>query len=444
MDALRTALRKLPPEARTSIPTFPRGLAGWKFYPPVPALVRPIDALDGSWLVVELDKRVIASRILPDQAKRYFMGVDGLDYSLAVVSGPKPREVVYTTDPGFGAEKVLDADGQMDIFGNATAQEFGAPIHVFHKASNTAAVPVSMGARWFPLLEGESSDTGWQLIVRNRKGGPLGAFVDEMHRRDLIISFGVLSVLAALVAMLILASLRASRLAKLQIDFVTAVSHDLRTPLAIITSAAENITQGVVGNRDQIKQYGEVIEGQARQLSRLVEEVLLFAATREGHRYNTRPLEVREIIGAALASTSDLVDAAQFTVEQDIPPDLPQVMGDLSALSQCLQNLVTNALKYSGGQRWIGIGASVHTSGTSGKEVRISVSDRGIGIADSDLPRVFEPFFRSSAATDAQITGTGLGLSLARDIAEAMRGQLTVTSAPGRGTTFTLHLPAHP
>jgi signal transduction histidine kinase len=447
---LQTELRKADADpAGNKGPAFPRGLAGWKFEADTPALVRPIESRPGTWLVAQLDKNAIQSKILPDLAKRYFTGASGgdeLDYLIAVVSGPQQREVIYSSDPGFGAEEVSDADGRMDVFGQVTKRQFGASPYVFHELSESGksvGIP-SMGTQWFPLLNAASNESGWQLVVRHRRGGALGAFVAEMHRRDLAISFGVLFVLVALVAMLIVTSLRANRLAKLQMDFVTAISHELRSPLTIISSAAENITQGVVGSREQLEQYGKAIEGQTRQLSRLVEEVLLFAATRdERHRYNVRPLEVPAIIDATLAATSDLIEAAQFTVERDVPASLPQVSGDLSALSQCLQNLITNALKYSGKQRWIGIRASVHDEGND-REIRISVSDRGMGIDPHDLPRVFEPFFRSSSVTDAQIHGTGLGLSLAKNIAEAMQGQLTVVSHPGRGTTFTLHLPVSP
>jgi signal transduction histidine kinase len=435
---LRKILLKLSPEEKTSGPSFPRGLAGWKFEPETPALVRLIDKVADTWLVVELDKQTIQSRILPDLAARYFMGVEGLDYLIAVVSGPQ-REVLYSSEPGFGAEEISDADGRMDVFGQATNRRYGSPLYVFHAVSENSrlsSMGTAMGGQWFPVLD-ESGNAGWQLIVRHRRGGPLGAFVAEMHRRDLAISFGVLFLLVAMVAMLIVVSLRANRLARLQMDFVTAVSHELRTPLTIISSAAENITHGVVGTKEQVEQYGRVIEGQTRQLSRLVEEVLLFAATRENrHRYDSRLLQVSDIVDATLTATADLVEAAEFTVERDIPQNLPQVRGDLSALSQCLQNLVTNALKYGGSQRWIGIRARVQN-----EKVSISVSDHGIGIEPADLPRIFEPFFRSSSVTAAQIHGTGLGLSLAKNIAEAMRGELTVVSDPGRGTTFTLLLP---
>jgi signal transduction histidine kinase len=168
----------------------------------------------------------------------------------------------------------------------------------------------------------------------------------------------------------------------------------------------------------------------------------LFAATRDGQqRYESRPLTAAQSVDAALANTDGLIRTAEFTVEREIEPDLPQVAGDLAALSQCLQNLITNALKYGSGQRWIGIRAALNDSGIGGREVQISVSDRGIGIESADLPHIFEPFYRSSSVATAQIHGTGLGLPLAKSIAEAMQGELTVKSAPGKGSTFTLHLP---
>jgi len=270
----------------------------------------------------------------------------------------------------------------------------------------------------------------------------MGAFAAELRRRDLTISFGVLFLLVLSMAMLVITSYRAQRLAKLQMDFVTTVSHELRTPLAVISTAADNISHGVVQGKQQLVQYGSVIGNQARQLSGLVEQILLFAATREGRqRYSPRLLQVREIIDAALANTGGPIRTAEFTVEQEIEPNLPPVIGDLAALAQCLQNLITNALKYGGEQRWFGIRARLKEDATGSREIEISVTDRGMGIEAADLPHIFEPFYRSSSVTAAQIHGMGLGLPLAKSIAEAMQGRLTVASFPRKGSTFTLHLP---
>lgn len=232
------------------------------------------------------------------------------------------------------------------------------------------------------------------------------------------------------------------QLAKLQMDFVASISHELRTPLAVIRSAAENIADGVVEGKDQLVKYGSVIRNQSRQVTDLVNQILMYAATRDHrNRYLLRPLAVSEIIDSVLNNTSDLVRGAGVTVERHVDPNLPAVMGDLAALSQCLQSLVGNAVKYGGAAHWVGIRASLREMGKGEREIAISVQDRGIGIDKSELLHIFEPFYRSAAVSAAQIHGTGLGLPLARGIAEAMGGKLSVQSKLGAGSNFTLHLP---
>jgi signal transduction histidine kinase len=235
----------------------------------------------------------------------------------------------------------------------------------------------------------------------------------------------------------------AVQLAKLQMDFVTSISHELRTPLAVIRSAAENIADGVVEGKEQLARYGSVIRNQSRQITDLVNEILLFASTRnKKNRYTLRALQASEIIGLAMENTAELVREAGFTVEQHIEPDLPRIVGDLSALSHCLQNLIGNAIKYSSQTRWIAIRAFLDETRSPGhREIHVSVQDRGMGIDKLELPHIFEPFYRSPAVSAAQIHGTGLGLPLAKSIAEAMNGKLTVESKLGIGSTFTLHLP---
>jgi signal transduction histidine kinase len=422
----------------------PRAGAGWRFEPATPALLRPVASKETSggstWLVIELAPDVITQRIFPELAHRYFQGTDGLDYEIAVTAG-QPRQVLYTSDADFGSSEVTDADGTLNIFGRTLAATTDSPMIVFHKTprlkSDTGS-PVT----WFPLLRDAAVDQDWTLVVRHRRGGPLGAFLAGTERRDLVMSLGALLLLVASIALLVVTSLRAQRLAALQMDFVTTVSHELRTPLTIISSAADNIEQGVVQERAQITQYGSVIRNQVRQLSALVEQILLFARhNRTPQRFTLQPLAASEIIDATLASTEGLIRAAHFTIERDVEPGLPPVMGDKLALAQCLQNLVTNALKYGRDRQWLAIRARLVESGPDEREIQIAVSDRGIGIAKADLPHIFEPFYRSPAVTAAQIHGTGLGLSLAKATAEAIGGRLTVASEPGRDTTFTLHLP---
>src|ERR1700674_2708824 len=274
------------------------------------------------------------------------------------------------------------------------------------------------------------------------------ANVAATSRRTIFRLIGVLGITLALASASVWAIQRskmlgAIQLAKLQMEFVASVSHELRTPLAVISSAADNIADGLVERKDELKRYGAAIQSQSRQITELVNEILLFAATKDHKNpYVLRPLKVSEIIDSVLARTSELVKGAGFTIDLQIEPELPCVLGDMFALSQCLQNLIVNALKYSGRGRWIGVRAFVREGGMlMDKEICISVQDRGIGIDSSELSRIFEPFYRSAAVTAEQIHGTGLGLSLSKTIAEAMGGKLTVVSEPEVGSVFTLHLP---
>jgi len=235
----------------------------------------------------------------------------------------------------------------------------------------------------------------------------------------------------------------ALQLASLQMDIVASVSHELRTPITAILSAGENFRDGLVQGEDSLKQHGFIITKQARQLKGLVDQVLVYAsAAKDNPWHDVRLLDVCDLIDDALSKVSPQLREAGFTMDREIEPDLPPVAGDLSLLSQCLQNLIANAVKYSGQNRWVGISALLVGMGIGSDEVQISVHDHGLGIAAADLAHVFEPFYRGGRAAEAQIRGTGLGLSIARRCAEVFGGRLTVVSTEGVGSVFTLHLPS--
>jgi signal transduction histidine kinase len=232
------------------------------------------------------------------------------------------------------------------------------------------------------------------------------------------------------------------QLAQLQMEFVASVSHELRTPLAVIRSAADNLADGVIRDRDAMRKYGTILQHQSRNMGDLVDQILLFASTEDKtNRYVLEPVPVEEIMNTVLTNTETVVNGAGYTLEVSIDPDLPPVIGDLGGISQCLQNLIGNAVKYGGDDRRITMRATRVTKGYGAdEELRISVADRGIGIDSSEIGFIFDPFYRSPRVQAAQIHGTGLGLPLARRIAESMGGRLTVVSQLNAGSTFTLHL----
>ena len=431
---------------------------GWQFDETIPALVHPIfhythhrafdtKALSGldpvDWVVVVLNFETIQKRILPGLMQRYFKGSRGLEYKLAVIAEGKSPRLLYSSDPGFGSRDVSASDSVMNIFGPPPENANGDLWQIQeHKVSlkgedwHRFSSPV-----WFPIIQRTSSGGPWVLVLQNRQG-PLDATVTGVWHTNLLMGGVVLLLLAASMVLVVVASRHAQTLANLQMDFVASVSHELRTPLAVILSASENVRDGLLDGRNAFMEQGSIITEQANQLMELVDQVLRFAVTTKGAGYrNPRPLQVAELIESALRNTNKLLQEAGFILEQQIPSGLPSVVGDLSSLSQCLQNLIVNAVKYSNRDRWIRLSAGMD-EGTSGrKEIRISVEDHGVGISGPDLLQIFEPFYRSPHAIAAQIHGTGLGLAIAKRNAEAFGGRLSVVSQVGHGSVFTLHLP---
>jgi len=431
---------------------------GWQFDKNIPAIVHPIVGSGRhpvrpdtespnsqnpvNWIVVTLNLDYIQKRILPDLTKRYFSGREGLEYKLAVIATGRTPQLIYTSDLDFPNSDHGAFDSRMNIFGpppESVEGQFWQTIKnsesLRQEEWHNFSAPV-----WFPVFQYASHDEPWMLLLQHRTG-PLDAIATGIWRRNLMTGSIVLLLLTCGMALIIFATRRAQKLAKLQLDFVASISHELLTPLTAIYCTGQNVMDGLVQTKTDSIAHGSIITSQARQLTDLVKQILLFASTENRtNRYTLRPLQVLGILESVRKNVAVLVEGTGFEVEQQVQSGLPDVMGDLPALSHCLQNLILNAVKYSGKNRWIGISASVHEAKNHIKEVRISVRDRGFGISSSDLPHIFEPFYRSPEVVDAQIHGTGLGLAVAKRIAEAMGGRLSVTSEVGVGSTFTLHL----
>jgi signal transduction histidine kinase len=430
-------------------------ITGWQFDEQVPAIVHPIfhqahplssrsnapsslDPVVG--VVVVLNLHTVQERILPGLTQRYFAGAEGLEYKVAVVTAGKTSRLLYSSDPGFGFQDVNGSDSIMNIFGPPPESTEG---NFWQSVKNSRSVRGEewrsfSGPVWFPVIQNTSGGGPWLLVLQHRTG-PLEAAITKVWRSNLITGGVVLLLLATSMVLVVVASQQAQALANLQMDFVTSVSHELRTPLAAILSAGQNMTDGFVAD---LALYGRLITSQSRQLIDLVDQILLFASVKAGKlSYSPQPVSVIDLFEEVRGNTAAISEQAGFTVELHAPEDIPWIMGDVKALSRCLQNLIGNAMKYSGKSRWVGVDALVDESSNSGKEVKISVKDRGIGISPSELQQIFKPFYRSPDVLAAQIHGTGLGLSVARHIVESMGGTISVTSEAGVGSVFTLHLP---
>ncbi len=437
----------------------------WAIDQTIPAIVypvrrsssssEPVNRADVTWLIIQLNPNVLQKEIFPELEQKFFGSSSGTDYYVTVRAvGNDAERVVYSTGPGSGEEKNLPVDAWVNLFGppfghggppDPGMEFFSAAARARPGDHSQQSDEQHMAAlerlpRFDPFHYAESQDM-WKLTATH-KSGSVEAAVGALRRRNLMASFGVLGVLAITMGMIVAASQRARRLARLQMDFVAGVSHELRTPLAVISSAAENIAHGVVEDKQQLVRYGNTIVKQSRQLTQLVEQVLLFAATQQPQRsMGHGRVNISEVVDAALEGTSSEVAAAGCTVERRIESGLPAVNADFTALVRSLQNLITNAVKYGGENRWLRISASAEKHNGRVEEVKLTVEDKGIGIGKDEIQHIFEPFYRSPAVSESGIHGTGLGLPLARTIVEAMGGRLTASSELGTGSAFSIHLP---
>ena len=221
-------------------------------------------------------------------------------------------------------------------------------------------------------------------------------------------------------------------------DFVASISHELRTPLAAMLSAGQNIADGFAPD---LRRYGSIITNQSRQLIDLVDQILLFAAMKDGKKeYVIEPFEVEGILKTLQKTTLPILEQQGFAVEVKVPEEIPAVLGDNQGVLRCMQNLLENAAKYGGDHRWIGIRVEVNEFANWGREVEISVADHGIGVDPDELEHICDPFYRGARAVAAQIHGSGLGLAVVLHIMKAIGGRLSVISKQGQGSVFTLHL----
>jgi signal transduction histidine kinase len=262
------------------------------------------------------------------------------------------------------------------------------------------------------------------------------ALATALRRRNLAVSFGMLGLLAASVALVVASSQRARRLAARQMEFVAGVSHELRTPVAVIRSAAENLADGVVSDPAQVRRYGGVILDQGARLTGMVDQVLALAGAQAGSRAPQR-IPPAELVRAALEDHDRELRAAGVPLQVDVAADLPDLGGDADALRRAIGNLVANARRHAHGSA---LRVSARRAGDD--TVQIDVEDQGPGIDPADLPHVFEPFYRGRRAVAEQVPGSGLGLAVVRGVTEAHGGTVSVRSRPGGGATFTLRLPA--
>lgn len=230
---------------------------------------------------------------------------------------------------------------------------------------------------------------------------------------------------------------RESQLAALRSQFVSSVSHELKTPIASIRAFAELLDLGRARSEQEKSEYLKTILGESERLSRLVDGVLEFSRIEQGKRvYRIQPVALDEVLRAAAHALDYLLIQGRFELRTQIDPTVPKVPADRDALEQAVLNLLSNAMKYSGDDRRIDLSLSLDRNNAV-----IRVRDRGIGIPIEQQSLIFERFHRAPDSESRNIPGAGLGLALVDHIVKAHGGRVAVESSPGAGSTFSILLP---
>ena len=245
----------------------------------------------------------------------------------------------------------------------------------------------------------------------------------------------LMSVALMLVALVLTvqAHRRSAELAEMQTDFVAHVSHQLKTPLSLLSAATETLQMDRVRSPEKLSEYLDTIHAEAGRLSNLVQRVLEFSRMQQDRRYELEHVD----LGALIRETVDAFAhglAGQFTFTVDIEGPGPYVHVDPAAIEQALANLLDNAVKYSDTIKEIAVRVR------SDRHCAIvEIADRGVGVAAADRDRIFDRFYRASSGLHRP--GFGLGLPIVRELVQAHGGRVDMTSVPGAGSTFRISLP---
>jgi len=265
--------------------------------------------------------------------------------------------------------------------------------------------------------------------------------LDELARDSFLHSAGttviVLVFLLGGIALTIRATDREARLAQAKSTFVANVSHELKTPLSLISLFSEILELGRVNNEAKKAEYYGIIRHESRRLNKTIDNILDFSRIEAGRKtYELVDGDMADVIDNVLSTHRYQVINSGFDIQTDIQAGLPSVSIDRDAMAQAISNLLDNAIKYSGKVKQVSI-----TAKTVESDLSIEIADQGVGIPRAEQAKIFEKFYRVGNGLVHDVKGSGLGLSLVKHIIEAHKGTISVESDVGKGTRFTILLP---
>jgi signal transduction histidine kinase len=277
----------------------------------------------------------------------------------------------------------------------------------------------------------------WKVALFDRNGRTIEQLVGRERLLYLALLAGIIAMMFIGVFVTIRAVIHELEISRLKSEFVSNVSHELKTPLALIRLFGETLDSGIVKDEKKRREFYSIIRKESERLTHLIDNVLDFSRMDTGVKeYNFEKADLVEVVRSSLSAYKFHIRDLGFEFEMEIPAETMILSIDKDAISQALLNLLTNAVNYSDERKYILVGIRKNFN-----SVMISVTDHGIGISKEELNKIFEKFYRVKNLETTKTRGSGLGLTLAKHVVEAHGGSIEVESVVGQGSKFTIRIP---
>jgi signal transduction histidine kinase len=277
----------------------------------------------------------------------------------------------------------------------------------------------------------------WQVALFDGTGKSIEQLTRNERVLYLILFTGIIFIMLIGIVFMVRAVIHESEVSRMKSEFVSNVSHELKTPLALIRMFGETLDEGIVTDEKKRREFYSIIRKESERLSHLINNVLDFSRMDTGAKeYYFEETDLVKVIKSSLEAYKFHIRQNGFEIESEFPDEAVMLKIDRDAISQALLNLFSNAVKYSEKRKYIKI-----EIGKNSSTAMISVTDRGIGISKKELNKIFDKFYRVPATGGEEKRGSGLGLTLVKKIVEAHGGTIEVESEVGKGSKFTLQIP---
>ncbi len=297
--------------------------------------------------------------------------------------------------------------------------------------------PISRSSKYFFETRFPTTLYKWILQIVPRNYTELEQGVKNERRTTLFFIVVSMSAIFFSLAVIYLAWQRDRQLRQLKEDFISNVSHELKTPLSLIRMFSEILVTGRVKNDEKKQEYFRIIHNESDRMSRLINNLLDFAKLSRGiEQKHFEKFNLAQTVTKALEAYRYEIQKQGFQLNLETAADIPDCYADANAITMALFNLLDNSVKYSGDQKQIDVRVK-----RSNGFLDLSVRDRGIGIPQVEQQKIFDQFYRGSDPSVRRIRGSGIGLAITKHVADMHGGEVLLQSEPGKGSTFTLRIP---